>query len=158
MSSILPKQEFIIGLISDTHGLLRPQVIEQLKGCDAIIHAGDICDDRTITQLAAIAPVYPVAGNMDARGKYPNSDLIKIGHYSIYIIHDFNEIDLDLEAADIDILIFGHTHQPTKFERGQVTCINPGSAGPERRNRPISMARMRLTLGQHLAVDFIDLR
>lgn len=152
----MTKPEFNVGIISDTHGLLRPQVIEHLKGCDAIIHAGDICDDRIITELAAIAPVHPVTGNMDAKGRYPDSDLIKIGSYSIYIIHDFHTIDLDLETAGVDILIFGHTHLPDRFLQGQVTCINPGSAGPERPRRPISMARLRL-LPDQIITNFIDL-
>jgi putative phosphoesterase len=148
--------EIIIGLISDTHGQLRPQVIDNLKGCDAIIHAGDICNDEIITRLLKISPVYPVAGNMDRKGIYPASDIIQIGEYLIYIIHDIAAIDLDLEAAGIDIVIFGHSHQPTRFMRGKITFINPGSAGPERPRRPISMARMRLTQNQ-IITDFIEL-
>lgn len=147
---------FTVGLISDTHGLLRPQVIKHLKDCNAIIHAGDICDENLITELTTIAPVYPVAGNMDVWGRYPASDLIRIGNFSIYIIHVFEMIDLDLEAAGIDIVIFGHTHQPDNFKRGQITCINPGSAGPERRNRPISMAKLKL-MQDDFSVDFINL-
>jgi len=145
-----------IGLISDTHGYLRPQVIAHLHGCNSIIHAGDICDDNLIADLTAIAPVHPVAGNMDPRGRYPASDLIQIGNFSIYIIHNIDMIDLDLKAAGIDIVIFGHTHQPDQFQRGAVTCINPGSAGPERRNRPISMARLQLD-EDHFSVEFINL-
>jgi len=145
-----------LGLISDTHGLLRSRVIDHLQGCDAIIHAGDICNDSLIADLTTIAPVHPVAGNMDARGRYPASDLIQIGNFLIYIIHNFEMIDLDLEAAGVNIVIFGHTHQPDHFQRGTVTCINPGSAGPERRNRPISMARLQL-VKNHCNLEFINL-
>jgi len=156
ISTEMTRQEFTVGLISDTHGWLRPQVIDQLKGCDAIIHAGDICDDEIVTRLEEIAPVYPVAGNMDRKGKYPASNLIQLSGYSIYIIHDFAAIDLDPAAAGIDIVISGHTHQPDRFKRGPVTCINPGSCGPRRPGRPISMARMRLSAEQ-ISTDFIDL-
>ncbi len=152
----LNQHKFTTGLIADTHGLLRPQVIEHLRGCDAIIHAGDICDDNLIADLMSIAPIHPVAGNMDARGKYPASDLIQIGNFSIYVIHNFEMLDLDLEAAGVDIIIFGHTHQPDHFQRGTVTCINPGSAGPERRNCPISMAKLKLDK-DHFNVEFINL-
>ena len=152
----MKKFDFTIGLISDTHGYLRPQVIKHLQGCDAIIHAGDICDDSLIADLTAIAPVYPVAGNMDVRDRYPASDLIQIGSFAIYIIHNFDLIDLDLEAAGVDIVIFGHTHQPDHFQHKTVTCINPGSAGPERRNCPLSMAKLRLE-EDHYSVEFINL-
>ena len=152
----MSRQEFIIGLISDTHGQLRPQVIAQLKGCDAIIHAGDICDEEIIRRLEQIAPVYAVGGNMDRKGKYPASNLIQIGSYSIYIIHDLAKIDLDPAAAGIDIIIFGHSHQPDRFKRGTVTCINPGSCGPARPGRPIAMTRMHLTPKQ-ITTSFIDL-
>jgi len=155
-TTFMKKFNFTIGLISDTHGHLRPQVIDNLQGCDAIIHAGDICDDSLITELTTIAPVFPVAGNMDARDKYPASDLIQIGNFSIYIIHNFDMIDLDLEAAGVNIVIFGHTHQPDHFQQGTVTCINPGSAGPKRHNRPISMAKLQLDK-DHFSVEFINL-
>jgi len=150
------RQEFTIGLISDTHGQLRPQVIDHLENCDAIIHAGDVCDNEIIKRLEQIAPVHAVGGNMDGRGKYPASNLIQIGGYSIYIIHDLAKIDLDLEAASIDIVIFGHSHQPDRFKHGTVTCINPGSCGPARPGRPIAMARMRLT-NKQIITNFIDL-
>ena len=154
--NLMEKYSFRLSLISDTHGHLRSQVFDHLQGSDAIIHAGDICDDKIISQLANIAPVHPVAGNMDVRGRYPASNLIQIGNFSIYIIHNFDMIDLDLEAAGVDIVIFGHTHQPDHFKHGTVTCINPGSAGPERRNRPISMARLLLE-EDHFRVEFINL-
>ena len=149
-------KEFTIGLLSDTHGLLRPQVVHHLQDCDIIIHAGDICDDNLVTELKIIAPVHPVAGNMDARNQYPNSDLIQIGNFSFYIIHNLDLIDLDLEAAGVNFVIFGHTHKPDHFQRGTTTCINPGSAGPERRNCPISMAKLRLK-GNDFSLNFINL-
>jgi len=152
----MKKSKCTLGLISDTHGHLRPQAIDHLLGCDAIIHAGDICDDMIISQLRSIAPVHPVAGNMDTRGKYPASEFVQFGNFSIYIIHNFEMIDLDLEAAGVNIVVFGHTHQPDHFQRGAVTCINPGSAGPERRNCPVSMARLQLEK-DNFRVEFINL-
>ncbi len=152
----MSSKEFNIGLISDTHGLLRPAVIDHLINCDAIIHAGDICDDQIITRLEQISPVYSVSGNMDKRGKYAASNLILLGGYSIYIIHDFGKLDLDPAAAGIDIIICGHTHQPARFQQGRVTCINPGSCGPKRLGRPVAMARMKLTPTK-IITEFIDL-
>lgn len=145
-----------IGLISDTHGLLRPEVLERLQGVDAIIHAGDICDRVTVPALNRIAPTYPVAGNMDAGNRYPVSDLIEIAGLSIYIIHDIEKLDIDLDAAGIDILIFGHTHRPARFTQSNTLCINPGSAGPPRLNRPVSMAKIRLER-QKITTEFLTL-
>ena len=137
-------KEYIVGLISDTHGLLRHDAFNHLKGCDAIIHAGDICDDNIITQLSTIAPIYAVRGNMDSNTIYPTSDLLTIGKYTFYILHDLEQLDLDLQTTAVDIVVFGHTHKPVNFRRDNILYINPGSAGPKRWKRPISLAKLHL--------------
>ncbi|MCK5539349.1 MAG: metallophosphoesterase family protein [Deltaproteobacteria bacterium] len=149
-------KEYIVGLISDTHGLLRHDAFDFLKGCDAIIHAGDICNDNIITQLSTIAPVHAVRGNMDFNATYPASDLLTIGKNTFYILHDLEKLDLDLQTAGVDVVVFGHSHQPESFRRNDVLYINPGSAGPKRRDRPISLARLHLK-NNCLIPDFIEL-
>ena len=148
--------EYTIGLISDTHGLLRHDAFNCLKGCNTIIHAGDICDDNIITQLSTIAPTHAVRGNMDFNAIYPASDLLTIGKYTFYILHDLERLDLDLQAAGVDVVVFGHSHRPESFQRDDVLYINPGSAGPKRRDRPISLARLRLK-NDRLIPEFIEL-
>ena len=149
-------KEYIVGLISDTHGLLRRDAFKFLEGCDAIIHAGDICNDNIITQLSTIAPVHAVRGNMDFNTAYPVSDLLTIGEYTFYILHDLERLDLDLQAAGVDVVIFGHSHRPESFKRDNVLYINPGSAGPERKGLPISLARLILKK-DHLVPEFVKL-
>ena len=149
-------KEYIVGLISDTHGLLRHDAFNFLKGCDAIIHAGDICDDNIITQLSTIAPVHAVRGNMDFNAIYPASDLLTIGEHTFYIIHDLEKLDLDPQAAGVDVVVFGHSHRPESFQHDDVLYINPGSAGPKRRDRPISSARLHLK-NNCLIPEFIEL-
>ncbi|MEA1921081.1 MAG: metallophosphoesterase family protein [Pseudomonadota bacterium] len=136
--------KYTIGLISDTHGLLRQDAFDFLKGSDAIIHAGDICDNNIITQLSTIAPVHAVHGNMDSKATYPASDLRTICGHTFYILHDLELLDLDPAAAGIEIIVFGHTHQPENFLRDSVIYINPGSAGPRRIGRPISLAKLHI--------------
>ncbi len=149
--------EYTIGLISDTHGLLRNDAFNYLKGCDAIIHAGDVCDDNIITQLTSIATVHTVRGNMDTNINYPANDLLKIDKYCFYILHDLDRLDLDPQAADVDVVVFGHTHRPESFQRGTVLYINPGSAGPIRKGLPISLAKLHLK-NDRLIPEFIELR
>ena len=149
-------KEYIVGLISDTHGLLRDDAINYLKGCDAIIHAGDICDDGIITQLAVIAPVYAIRGNMDIGTKYSATDLLTIGERTFYILHDLEKLDLDPQTAGVNVVVFGHSHRPESFQRGTVLYINPGSAGPKRMGLPISLARLHLK-NDHLIPEFIEL-
>ena len=149
-------KEYIVGLISDTHGLLRSDAINYFEGCDAIIHAGDICDDNIITQLAVIAPVYAVRGNMDVGTKYSASDLLTIGENTFYILHDLEKLDLDPQVAGGDVVVFGHSHRPESFQRDAVLYINPGSAGPRRMGLPISLAKLHLK-NDRLIPEFIEL-
>ncbi len=141
----------IIGLVSDTHGLLRNSVIEALTGSDRIIHAGDIDTPEVLREIEAIAPVTAVRGNMDSRmrmDRLPGNDIIEIDGILIYIIHDRLAMDLDPLAAGISVVVFGHSHRPVVEKSNGVLYINPGSAGPRRSNLPISVGRLEISDGR----------
>jgi len=136
-----------IGLISDTHGLLRPQALDVLRGSDLIIHAGDVGKPEILDSLRALAPVVAVRGNVDKEDwarTLPETAVAEAGAVSIYVLHDVNALDLDPKAAGFQIVVSGHSHQPGKRERGGVLYINPGSAGPRRFQLPVSVARLDL--------------
>ena len=125
-------QPLRIGLISDTHNLLRPEAAAFLRGSDLIVHAGDICDASVLEGLRAIAPTVAVRGNND-RGAWADalreSELVEVGELVLYAIHDVAAIDIDPEAAGVRVVVSGHSHQPSAEERGGVLFVNPGSAG-----------------------------
>jgi putative phosphoesterase len=134
-----------IGLISDTHGLLRPEAIDFLQGCDRIIHAGDIDRLSVLDELAKIAPVIAVRGNNDKgawAASIPETQLVQIEKRLLYVIHDISLIDIDPQAANIDVVVYGHSHKPHQEKRGRVLYINPGSAGPRRFKLPISAGEL----------------
>lgn len=140
--------EIVVGVISDTHGLLRPEALEALAEVDHIIHAGDIGDDSVIRELESIAPVTAVRGNVDKGGwanAWPETELFQLGGRYIYLLHNLDELDIDPVAAGVDVVISGHSHKPHQFHRDGVLYLNPGSIGPRRFSLPIAMAR--LTLG-----------
>lgn len=134
-----------VGVVSDTHGLLRPKALDWLRGSDCIVHAGDICDASTLDVLRQIAPVIAVRGNND-RGDWAKSlqttELKQLGSTSIYVIHDLSEIDIDPTAAAVNVVISGHTHSPLAVERSGVLYLNPGSCGPRRFRLPIAAAEL----------------
>jgi putative phosphoesterase len=139
-----------IGLISDTHGLLRPEAVAFLRGCDHIVHGGDIGEQRILDQLAAIAPVTAVRGNNDMviwAKDVPETALIEIGGVRLYAIHDLAQLDIDLVGAGVRVIVSGHSHRPVAQERDGVLYINPGSAGPRRFKLPISAAELLLDGG-----------
>src|SRR5438093_5313809 len=131
-----------IGVIADTHGLLRPEAIAALRGSDFIIHAGDIDEPVILENLSALAPVTAVRGNVD-RGPWakrlPTSDVLEVGGVSIYVIHNLLELDLKPEAAGFAAVVCGHTHVPKQERQNGVLYFNPGSAGPRRFHLPVSM-------------------
>jgi len=136
-----------IGLISDTHGLLRPEAVAFLRGCDHIVHGGDICEQRILDELAAIAPVTAVRGNNDIGGwaqEIPETAQFDIDGVRLHAIHDLAELSIDPVAAGVDVVISGHSHRPLAQERGGVLYINPGSAGPRRFKLPISAGELLL--------------
>jgi hypothetical protein len=148
-----------IGVISDTHGLLRPQTVEALKGVSLIIHAGDIGAPEILENLGRIAPVRAVRGNTD-RGEWaralPSSEVVEVGEVHLYILHDLHTLDLDPKAAGFAAVIFGHSHRPHLERKNGVLFLNPGSAGPRRFTLPVSLAYLKVQ-GQNLQAEFMPL-
>jgi uncharacterized protein len=137
-----------VGVISDTHGLLRPEAVAALAGVERIVHAGDIGSPEVLTALARIAPVSAVRGNNDRdawAADIPETEVVEIGDVSLYVLHDLHELDLDPRAAGFAAVIAGHSHQPRLDERDGVLYLNPGSAGPRRFKLPISLARLTVS-------------
>lgn len=137
-----------IGLISDTHGLLRPEAVEALRGCDHIIHAGDIGDPEILTALGEISPVSAVRGNNDKEDwalSVRDTELLQFGEVFIYVIHDIADLDLDPRAAGVQAVVSGHSHRPGSQLRDGVLFVNPGSAGPRRFSLPVSVGRLVLS-------------
>jgi putative phosphoesterase len=139
-----------IGLISDTHGLLRPEAVTALRGCEHIVHAGDIMGARILEDLSILAPVTAVRGNND-RGAWadalPQTQMLQIGRVCILVIHDLKELDIDPVGADVQVVVSGHSHQPSVSRRDGVLYVNPGSAGPRRFKLPITVGELRVQGG-----------
>jgi uncharacterized protein len=138
-----------VGVISDTHGLLRPEALQALAGVDHLLHAGDVGDGDILDALAAIAPLTAIRGNIDTSGRcalLPATEFVELAGVSIYLVHSVNDLDLDPVAAGIEVVISGHSHQPSIERRRGVLYFNPGSAGPRRFSLPISIGF--LTLGE----------
>lgn len=136
-----------IGIISDTHNLLRPEASAFLQDCDHIVHAGDICDAATLQALARIAPVTVVRGNNDRGGwadELSETAFVELGGIFIYVIHDLAQLDIDPAAAGVRVVVSGHSHKPLTEERGGVIFMNPGSAGPRRFRLPISIGELTI--------------
>jgi len=137
-----------IGVISDTHGLVRPQAVEALRGSDLIVHAGDVGHPAVLEALRTLAPVVAVRGNND-RGAWAErlsaTELVEVAGISLYVLHDLAELDLDPKAAGLRAVIAGHSHQPKLETRGGVLFLNPGSAGPRRFKLPVTLARVRVS-------------
>ncbi len=135
----------VVGLISDTHGLLRPEAVEVLRGVELIVHAGDIGGPDIVDALRQIAPVHAVRGNVD-RGSWADdfspTEIVEVGDQVLYVLHDLGELDLDPAAAGFRVVVSGHSHHPKVTEERGVVYLNPGSAGPRRLRLPISIARM----------------
>ncbi len=148
-----------IGLVSDTHGLLRAEAMAFLQGCDHIIHAGDICDASILEVLSRVAPVTAVRGNND-KGAWAaalaESELVRLGDIHLYVIHDLACLDIDPSAAGVQVVVSGHSHQPAIESRDGVLFVNPGSAGPRRFRLPISVAELTVA-GAAVSARIIDL-
>ena len=141
----------LLGVISDTHGLLRPEALKALHGVDHILHAGAIGTPEILGELEKVAPTTPVRGNMDW-GSWTEgireTEVVEVGGASIYLLHNLDLLDLSPEGAGFQAVVFGHTHLPEiRRERG-VLCLNPGSAGPVRGSKPVSLALVEVEDGR----------
>jgi uncharacterized protein len=137
----------IVGVISDTHGLLRPEALQALCGSEHIIHAGDIGAPEIIAELRKIAPVTAIRGNVDVQSwarEYAETEVVELRGSNIYVIHDVNAMDLNPRAAGFHVVISGHSHKPKQETKNGVFYLNPGSAGPRRFSLPISVARLEI--------------
>ncbi len=137
--------KLVIGVISDTHGLLRPEAVKALANSDYLIHAGDIGDPEILSQLESIAPVTAIRGNVDHdpwTRKLPATNVLEIQGVSIYILHNLAELDLKPEAAGFAAVIYGHSHTPKQETKNGVLYFNPGSAGPKRFKLPVTVGRL----------------
>ena len=140
-----------IGVISDTHNLLREEALAALEGSDYIIHAGDVGERAIVDQLSALAPLSVVRGNVDREGwaqQVPTRQVLEVGEVSIYILHNFAELDLRPERAGFAAVVFGHSHQPEQELRQGVLYFNPGSAGPKRFRLPVTVGRLTVSGGR----------
>jgi putative phosphoesterase len=149
----------IIGVVSDTHGLLRPEAIEALRGSDRILHAGDVGAPEILQALATIAPVTALRGNVDTKpwaGWLPTAEVVEAGGISIYMLHDLAQLDLKPEAAGFQVVIYGHSHQPKIEEKHGVLYFNPGSAGPRRFHLPVSVGRLTIEAG-NVQAELVEL-
>jgi uncharacterized protein len=140
----------LIGVISDTHGLLRPEAIEALRGSEHIIHAGDVGSPEILEKLSRIAPVIAVRGNIDKAAwsrRLPETQVLESGGVSIFVLHDLAQLDLKPKAAGFSVVVSGHSHVPKHQTRDGVLYFNPGSAGPRRFKLPVSLGRLVLEAG-----------
>jgi hypothetical protein len=149
----------VVGIISDTHGLLRPQALDALRGCDLIIHAGDVGTAEIIDPLRALAPTFAVRGNVDKGSwalRLPVSDIVDVGGLSFYVLHNIDELDLDPPTAGFAAVVYGHSHKPSIETRDGVLYLNPGSAGPHRFTLPVTVARVRVA-GRDIRPEIVTL-
>ena len=149
-----------VGIISDTHGLLRPEAVVALRGSQIILHAGDVGDSEILERLRNIAPTVAVRGNIDTApwaNALPMTEVVEIGDLEFYMLHDLSALDLNPRTAGFAAVISGHTHRPVADVRDGVLYLNPGSAGPRRFTLPIAVARLQID-GATLSHEIVELR
>lgn len=150
----------LVGVISDTHGLLRPQAVDALRGADLIIHAGDVGTGEILEPLGSLAPTFAVRGNIDkvgAAAHLPASQIVEVGALLFYVLHDIAELELDPPTAGFAAVIYGHSHKPSIVTRDGVLYLNPGSAGPRRFSLPVTLARV-IVAGHELQPGIVTLQ
>src|SRR5712692_10150665 len=155
----MAKEVAVVGLISDTHGLLREEALRALRGSDLIIHAGDVGKPEILDSLRDLAPVVAVRGNVhedDWAVQLPLAEVAEADGATLYVLHDLKQLDLDPLAAGFQIVVSGHTHQPHQTKRAGVLLVNPGSAGPRRFHLPITLALLDLGKAPW-KLEFVDL-
>ena len=152
--------EVLVGIISDTHGLVRPEAVRALKGSELLIHAGDIGNPQMIEQLHEIAPTFVVRGNND-RGAWaadlPVTQVVEVGELLFYVLHEISQLDVDPAVAGFAAVVSGHSHQPSIQFRDGVLYLNPGSAGPRRFSLPVAVARVHVS-GRQIRPEIVELR
>jgi putative phosphoesterase len=148
-----------VGVLSDTHGLVRPEALAALRGCELILHAGDVGTPAVLEALRGLAPVVAIRGNND-RGAWaealPRTEVVEVGEALLYLVHDAAELDLDPVAAQLAAVISGHSHRPSARVRDGVLYLNPGSAGPRRFRLPVALARLEVR-GRGLVPELVEL-
>jgi putative phosphoesterase len=140
----------VIGVLSDTHGVLRPEVLPALAGVEHILHAGDVGDPTILDRLQEVAPVTAIRGNVDVGGTcslLPETEAVELGGCLVYMLHSLADLDLNPKAAEMGVVVFGHSHQPSVEWRDGVLYLNPGSAGPRRFKLPVTVALLRIEDG-----------
>ena len=150
----------ILGVISDTHGLLRAEAVEALRGSDRILHAGDVGAPEILEALGQIAPVTAIRGNVDTQpwtGSLAETEIIAAGGMLIYMLHDLGKLDLKPETAGFRVVVYGHSHQPKIQEKNGAMYFNPGSAGPRRFRLPVSVGKLTIEEGE-VRAELIELR
>jgi uncharacterized protein len=150
----------VIGVISDTHGLLRPEAVTALRGVEHVLHAGDVGGRDILEALARIAPVTAVRGNVDIEPwaeALPQTEFVEFGGASIYMLHDLAQLDLRPEAAGMRVVVYGHSHQPKIEEKNGVLYFNPGSAGPRRFRLPVSVGKVKIE-NSRVRAELIELK
>lgn len=153
-------ERIVLGVISDTHGLLRPEALRALRGSDRILHVGDIGAPEILDALAQIAPVNAVRGNVDAAPwafSLPETEVVEVAGVSIYMLHDLGQLDLKPQAAGFGVVVHGHSHQPQIEERNGVLYFNPGSAGRRRFKLPVSVGRLMIE-ARKVRAELMELR
>jgi putative phosphoesterase len=155
----MPRREILVGVISDTHGLLRPEAIGALRGSDMIIHAGDVGKSEIIDELRGLAPTFVVRGNID-KGDWvaglSMTELVDVGERKFLVLHEVSQLELDPAAAGIAAVVFGHSHMPLVVTREGVLFLNPGSAGPRRFKLPVTVARAHVS-GRRIRPEIVEL-
>ncbi len=149
-----------MGVVSDTHGLLRPEVLRALAGVSHILHAGDVGDRAVLEELGMLAPVTAVRGNVDVGvfgSSLPETAQVALGHARIYVLHDAQRLRFDPEEDGLDAVVSGHSHLPRNERVGHVLRFNPGSAGPRRFDRPVTLGRLRI-VGRRVEGEIVTLR
>src|SRR6266404_5633095 len=160
IEKLMAAKPVTLGVISDTHGLLRLEALEALRGSDLILHAGDVGAPDILEALVQIAPVTAIRGNVDTDAwarALPETEVIEAGGVSIYILHDLGQLDLKPEAAGFRVVIYGHSHQPKVEEKHGVLYCNPGSAGPRRFHLPVSVGRLMIAAGK-VRAELVELQ
>src|SRR5271157_2969761 len=150
----------ILGVISDTHGLLRPEAVEALRGSDRILHAGDVGAPEILEALLQLASVTAVRGNVDTDAwarSLPKAEVVEADGVSIYLLHDLGQLDLKPEAAGFRVVVYGHSHQPKIAEKNGLLYFNPGSAGPRRFHLPVSVGRLLVEAGK-VRAELVELK